>query len=352
MNVLIIILPILVAGIVRVLTDKFDIFKLPLDFGTNIWGRNKTWQGLIIISFISFVVGLLFQTQLPFYYGFILGLAYTFGEIVNSTIKRLFGVEPGKNFGKPWVFWQYIFDQIDSTLAISVVLFYWNFNFAEIFYCFVIGSFLHFFVDSINHLYGSKKTSDKTAIIYFYQVVSYVIFTPLKFFSNSNTTTIKNTENIILTSNHPFFFDSLFVLRSLNLESFLNFAPFKFLIAEKYMQNWYGKVFELVGAVSTRENKSHSPRPLEVLLSNQVQGYNSLICYEGKITLDKLPTDKLKTGIWVLYKAEPKSLVHCARVNLGAKIGIDFKSPIGFSQEYAINSKHFLKEINDRIYSA
>ena len=351
MIILSIIIPLLIAGIIRVFTDKFALLKIPLDFGLNIWGKNKTWQGLIIMCFTTFVVGLIFKTNLPYFYGFILGLAYSLGELINSSIKRFFLIKPGGNVSKPWIFFQYIFDQIDSTLAISFVLFIWNFNALEIFYCFSIGSLLHFFVDSINHIFGSKKQSDKIAIIYFYQIIFYFIFSLLKLFSSSNTILIRQKSNVILTSNHPFFFDSLYMLRSLGLGNFLNFAPFRFLIAEKYMKNWYGKILELVGAISTRESKDYQPRPLTILTTAINQGFNTLICYEGKITVHKLPAQELKRGIWVLFKESQKSIVYPAKIDLDKKIRVSFKLPINYSTEFADQSQLFLKEINDKVYS-
>ncbi len=98
----------------------FKKFNTPIDFGTNVLGKNKTWKGLIlgiiaaiIISFIQYKANL---TQLNLYnynnwllFGFLMGFGALFGDVLKSFFKRIFKINPGK----PWI----PFDQLDFIIG-------------------------------------------------------------------------------------------------------------------------------------------------------------------------------------------------------------------------------------------
>src|SRR3989344_4137056 len=112
------ILPVVLAGILFIIVLKkrwFDALKIPLDLGVRIgnesvFGRNKTWLGLGMMSFgtVFFTAVLSFtsnaRTVVPLYdvsvsnlmRAWLVGACYSFGELPNSFIKRRLHIAPGE----------------------------------------------------------------------------------------------------------------------------------------------------------------------------------------------------------------------------------------------------------------
>lgn len=112
------VLPVMIAGIVQIICLKKNwlrILKIPLDGsrsfrGKRIFGGNKTWFGVVIMSLVSSATGSLlwqFSSLLRSWVnmsslvsaigGFmVIGLAYSLGELPNSFIKRQLNISPGE----------------------------------------------------------------------------------------------------------------------------------------------------------------------------------------------------------------------------------------------------------------
>jgi len=102
--------------------------KIPV-LGWPVWekkfGRNKTWRGLVLASFVGVLVFLLQKWLYGFdffygisiidygdfslWFGFLLGLGAILGDLVESYFKRRRRIEPGESW-KPW-------DQLDFVIG-------------------------------------------------------------------------------------------------------------------------------------------------------------------------------------------------------------------------------------------
>src|ERR1700674_5553707 len=120
LKVLVVILPVILAGIVHSPAIRFDWLPQlakPLDFGMCLGGRpllgaNKTFRGPIIMIVVcaasawalSFGLsagwlpqgfGFISQPERAVWLGAVMGLGYALGELPNSFVKRRLGIAPG-----------------------------------------------------------------------------------------------------------------------------------------------------------------------------------------------------------------------------------------------------------------
>jgi len=121
-------MPAYFANMAPVICKKmFKFLAKPIDFGKTlngkpIFGKNKTWRGLIvavmfgiIIAYIQFLLKDTFAAITIinysnwFWIGLLLGLGAILGDLAKSFFKRRVGVKSGQ----PWI----PFDQIDYTLG-------------------------------------------------------------------------------------------------------------------------------------------------------------------------------------------------------------------------------------------
>ena len=172
--------PVIAAAIFHMIIVKVrccNFLTYPLDHnlsfrGKRIFGKNKTYRGVIIMIlasvFFSFLylygvrnsVGMEEYNLLDFakysyvFYGILFGLGYVIGELPNSFMKRQMDVESGKATNAFMI----IFDQIDSVLVIMFLLvffssFTWQlFLFGVFFY-----GFIHIIINYILFLLGLRK---------------------------------------------------------------------------------------------------------------------------------------------------------------------------------------------------
>ena len=145
-----------------------NTWKTPLDFGNKfrgqrVFGKNKTWRGLVGGAFIggltSFVLWGLTQYSEQvwltsridwFFIGAVLGAGALVGDAVESFFKRQIGIKSGDS----WLF----FDQIDYVAgAILFSLPFVRFSLRE--YAFLIAVYfgLHFVVSYCGYLLGFKE---------------------------------------------------------------------------------------------------------------------------------------------------------------------------------------------------
>lgn len=133
---LLLIMPVVIAGILHMLAVKKNILprtKIPIH--ASLLGRNKTYRGLFLMpaftvcgtvflyavngflpNSIRLSLGFLQAVQL----GILLGLAYTFFELPNSFLKRWVGIPPGKSADKFKLPFR-LLDLLDSTLGCLLV---------------------------------------------------------------------------------------------------------------------------------------------------------------------------------------------------------------------------------------
>ncbi len=138
---------------------------VPIDFGKNIFGKNKTFRGFIfgflfaiIIAFFQF---LLYDFKIFrnlsfidysnwFMVGFLLGFGALFGDLVESFIKRGLNIKPGERF-VPW-------DQLDFVFgALLFVGFVVDLNFRMVLVIIVISFIGHILVNHSAYYLGIRK---------------------------------------------------------------------------------------------------------------------------------------------------------------------------------------------------
>jgi len=139
--------------------DYFNFLNKPIDFNTNIFGKNKTFKGLILMPVFCFFFTLILTVFLNneneiystgnLYKSFLLGLFYSLGELPNSFIKRRLGIPPGETSKKEierFVF--LILDNIDSIISCLICLiFIYQINLIYLIGIFISGSTIHFMTD-------------------------------------------------------------------------------------------------------------------------------------------------------------------------------------------------------------
>lgn len=138
-------------------------WKTPLDFGMTVrghrmFGKNKTWRGLISGMLLAGLTAWLLYPYLGTNTGntlshFIIGLSLGFGALLGDAIESFFKRQIGIPSGNSWL----VFDQIDY--VVGAILFSLPFvQLHTIDYIIVIATYfsLHFVVSYIGYLLGFK----------------------------------------------------------------------------------------------------------------------------------------------------------------------------------------------------
>lgn len=181
---LLIVLPVLLAGITFIIILKKDYFswlKMPVDFGMKfrgkrLFGENKTLRGFVImplatwiaVIMIGYVMKLfnfesdkaLFDYSLSGgYKALVYGLAYPLGELPNSFIKRQMDINPGgKAHGNLARMFFNLLDKIDSLLACGIVAFLlYGISVSYILGAIILGLLFHYLTDFLMLKQGLKK---------------------------------------------------------------------------------------------------------------------------------------------------------------------------------------------------
>lgn len=133
-------LPFIATGVLFLAITRFDwlpLLRVPVH--ERLFGKNKTWRGILIAPLIAGVAAygtgfleplfpaLLFRysEHNAFLLGFTLELVYMLSELPNSYVKRRRGIPPGKRPERSaWLF--AIIDLLDSAPSVIVVLVLWT----------------------------------------------------------------------------------------------------------------------------------------------------------------------------------------------------------------------------------
>lgn len=140
-------LPVFPTALVQGLCIKYNwlhFLNKPLDFGAHfrgkrIFGDNKTWRGVALYvscctlggmaqgwlhagGFVPEWLPLFDYRSKGFLVGLLIGLGMSLGELPNSFFKRQMDVPPGLKAGGALGVFFLVFDQIDMTLGIWVML--------------------------------------------------------------------------------------------------------------------------------------------------------------------------------------------------------------------------------------
>lgn len=165
------ILPAYFANMAPVIVRKlFGFLAVPIDFGgkiggRDIFGKNKTWRGLIfgiffsiIITFFQFMLyNISFFESVSFvdyrnwiFLGFMIGLGALGGDLIKSFFKRRIGIKPGNKWP--------IIDQIDfviGTIIVARLFFFFGYTFVLV--TLTMSIILTITVNHISHYFGVRE---------------------------------------------------------------------------------------------------------------------------------------------------------------------------------------------------
>lgn len=169
-------LPILVAGVLLIIAIKHKkLLQLncPVDrnvkfLGQPLFGKNKTWRGILIYVVVSIIVCFLLWLGTQQYFawihpifkhnpiivGLLYGGSYSIGELINSFIKRRLKIPAGQSTGNL----QYAFDVIDGMIATIIVLsIVYGANILQLVLILFIGTTLHLTTDIFMRRHRLKR---------------------------------------------------------------------------------------------------------------------------------------------------------------------------------------------------
>jgi 1-acyl-sn-glycerol-3-phosphate acyltransferase len=371
MNITFILIPLLFAGLIRVFVDKYKFLSYPIDFNFKInnkpvFGKNKTWGGFIIMTLVAGILGylivLLKLLNIDPKYGIILSIGYNTGELLNSFVKRQIGMAAGK-YSKSHSYIlaiQYMIDQIDGILFAGIFFFvFLDKSLILATSGFLIGTFLHFAVDILNNFAGSKVATDKKPIICFYQILLYILFKPFSLLIKINSSKLKllfssREHTHIISSNHVSLLDWLIVLESLTWSEFNNFAPFCYLVDQKFYKSPIQLPLRITGAVCNTWQNYLDDRPIGNIQNRLNEGYNLLIFFEGKRTKFKLKSENLKRGLYstIIHQDKLNKILYLHLVNISPipHISANWKLSIN-SKDLDLNNRYIFNDfINKTTY--
>lgn len=181
LETLYLILPLLVAGAVHAPVIKRNLLPglaRPLDFGrsyrgTRVFGENKTWRGVLLMSAVA--VAVVFGQSLAYPYepfrslsivdysetrwlalGLALGVSYSLSELPNSFLKRRLGIPPG-GVSRSRAAVQYVADQADSAIGGTLALALFIGLGWDLALVFALGFLLHVAMDQLFFLFAVKR---------------------------------------------------------------------------------------------------------------------------------------------------------------------------------------------------
>tara|TARA_Y100000310_G_scaffold332967_1_gene409566 strand:- start:627 stop:1097 length:471 start_codon:yes stop_codon:yes gene_type:complete len=149
---------------------KIPLLNSPVDFGKKfkgkpIFGKNKTWRGIIIAPFMGLLIFFLQQqlygvelfrnlslieySHFSIWFGFVMGLGAILGDLVKSYFKRQEGIKSGKSWP--------IYDQIDFVAGGLLFSFFFHVPDALVaFIIFLASPVLHFLVNTVAFRLGIR----------------------------------------------------------------------------------------------------------------------------------------------------------------------------------------------------
>jgi hypothetical protein len=160
-----IIIPLLISNVIHMIFVRWNWFAfLNKPIFNSLFGANKTWRGLIVLTILN---GLFFSlvntiiTQFEFLesigYGLLFGIAYIVFELPNSMLKRYVGIPAGeRSKNHPVIF--SVFDKSDSAFGVALfskLLF--GFSWMESIILFFVGIALHILFSVLLVLFGVKR---------------------------------------------------------------------------------------------------------------------------------------------------------------------------------------------------
>jgi len=179
-ELLIFALPVIFAAILHMVVVKLDIFaflKFPIYHnkkwrGKPIFGKNKTYRGLVVMILLSIIFTFLYKLLLNnstsfasynlldfenygfIFYGLLYGFGYIIAELPNSFVKRQLGSQEGKAKN----IFMIIADQLDSTIGVMLFFIpFSNFTFLHFAVGLLFFAIIHLSINYLLYILGVRK---------------------------------------------------------------------------------------------------------------------------------------------------------------------------------------------------
>ena len=116
-------LPLIISNTLHMLVVKKSLFPgLRTPINSNLFGKNKTYRGFIVVTLLNAFFYSLINAQFSLksaLVGGLIGFAYVLFELPNSFIKRRLGIAPGQTNQK-YRFLLLFMDKADSALGVTL----------------------------------------------------------------------------------------------------------------------------------------------------------------------------------------------------------------------------------------
>jgi 1-acyl-sn-glycerol-3-phosphate acyltransferase len=339
-RILLVILPVVVAGIAHSVAIRADLFPRTagsLDFGIRLrgeplFGENKTWRGVLIMAsvtpvcafLLSFVLG---PEQLPQGFGgfaepapaatlgLLMGLGYSLGELPNSFIKRRLKILPGSRPAGPRGVIFYLVDQADSVAGVTLLLWLVIEPPARVLLeLFAVGSLVHVVFDLLLDLFEVKKVrwraedvspkliSASLSIAYWVCRLGMGFYPGYRVRREPGFDTRYTVGKYIIAANHASALDAFLASIALPWTSFRRLLPIRYMTHDGYLAHTWQKLMMFpFGCFPAR--KEGDKAGLELALDLLEKGQTIFIFPEGKRLKGGPATERSDARVGVAYLA-------------------------------------------------
>jgi 1-acyl-sn-glycerol-3-phosphate acyltransferase len=327
-QVLYLVSPLILAGIVHSIAIKKDLFsalRQPIDGGKlfqnkEIFGKNKTWRGILITVVVSICVVAIqkflysknifvafslinYQNIGWLQFGFLLGIAYSIAELPNSFIKRRIGIKAGEINQQKFLL-QYLIDQIDSSIGVVLVLFFfYSLQWKTLIAIFLIGTLVHIIIDQLLFFFRVKSwnTIEPPTTFYTIYLSQLLIWPILEFLLRIvfrgiviDNLILPNRKDIryIVVANHQSVLDPFMLTVAISGRTLVRILPFRYMTANSYIERGLsGWLLKCLGAFPAFQTNTEA---YGLEKGAQVLDLGQTLCMfpEGKRTLTKASPPK------------------------------------------------------------
>jgi hypothetical protein len=199
------------------------------------------------MSLFSGIIGVLY---FEFWFAFLLWLFWVVWELPNSFIKRRLWIKSW-NYGKwVWVLVQYIFDTLDSIIAILIFLnFIYDITLLSNILLLIAGFLNHTVIDYLCYKIWIKKLNYSNPLIIFVQLIVRIVFQPYLYINShykKNSIKIEKDKKYICIANHISKLDPFLICSSLDLKTVFKIIPFRYMVTKSYMDK-YWRIAKILG---------------------------------------------------------------------------------------------------------
>ena len=205
-----------------------------------IFWKNKTYRWLFIMPLLSWILGSLY---FDFSFAFLLWFFWILWELPNSFIKRSVWIKSWDYGLGVGVLIQYIFDTLDSIIAILIFLnFIYEISILTNILLLLAGFLNHALIDYFCYKVWIKKLDYPNPLIIFVQLIVRIVFQPYLFFNSKykkNSIKIEKEKKYICIANHISKLDPFLICSSLDLKTVFKIIPFRYMVTKSYMDKYW-----------------------------------------------------------------------------------------------------------------